>query len=200
MKEKKDIISTKENNEQKDFFDALRNAETKAIRQLAAKISFGAKQAARNAQLSAEDTEELINDALVITIKNIRLGKFQFQNISPTSYALGVIRKLIANRIRSKKPATAPLSGTENLVDFSPDEYFRKKELEQLLKRLLSKLGATCQKIIQLKYYEGRKDAEIINQKLVDFSSINSLKSKRSQCLKNLIQIAKGLDKSLIFG
>ena len=95
MKTKSDTIFINKNKEQKEVFEALKRMESNAIRQLASKISYGAKQAANDARLTPQDAEELVNDALVITIKNIQLGKFQFMNISPTAYALGVIRKLI---------------------------------------------------------------------------------------------------------
>ena len=186
----KQITHTKENTEAQAFFEALKVADSKAIRDLARKISYGTKQAVYNARLSPQDAEELINDALVITIRNIREEKFQFMGISPKSYALGIVRKLIANRLRKKKLATTALSGAETIADFSAEEYVQKKEKEQLIGRLLQKLGEVCQKILKLKYFESYKDEEIIRLQLTSFSTINSLKSKRSQCLKKLTEIA----------
>lgn len=81
------------------FFEALGRAEPAAIRELAAKIVTGVRQASARAGLSPQDAEETLNDAVVITISNIREGKFQYMDFSPATYASGVARKLIANRI-----------------------------------------------------------------------------------------------------
>lgn len=195
MNKENDLSSTAtadtNTNEKRKFFESLKKAETGAIQKLATQISFGARRAASNAKLSPEDAEELVNDALVITINNIRQGKFQFQNFTPAAYANGVLRKLIANRLRTKKLNTSPLSGTENIVDFSPEQYLEKKEREQYIGKLLTQLGEGCQKLLKLKYFENFKDKEIISLGLTSFSSINSLKSKRSLCLKRLIALAQ---------
>lgn len=186
----KELAPNQDTKEDLIFFNALKMADSTAIVELAQKIRYSTKQAAYNARLSAQDTEELLNDALVITIRNIREGKFQFMGISPAAYATGIVKKLIANRLRKKKLAIATSFEMEKLADFSPEEYLEKKEKEQLVGKLLSKLGEICQKILRLKYFETYKDEEIIALKLTHFSSINSLKSKRSQCLKKLISIA----------
>ena len=65
------------------FFEALGRAEATAIRQLAGKIAFGVRQAIAQAGLSPQDAEETLNDAMVITISNIRDGKFQYLDFSP---------------------------------------------------------------------------------------------------------------------
>ncbi len=173
------------------LFESLKRAETGAIQQLAVQITPGTRRAALNARLSLLDAEELVNDALVITINNIRKGSFQFQNFTAAAYANGVVRKLIANRIRTKKPSSKPLSGFENIADFSPEEYLQKKEKEQYIGKLFAKLGDTCRKVLHLKYFENLRDQEIISKAMTSFTSINSLKSKRSQCLKKLVTLAK---------
>lgn len=101
------------------FFDALGRAEAPAIRQLAAKITFGVQQAAAQAGLAPQDAEETLNDAVVITISNIRDGKFQFRDFSPATYATGVARKLIANRMRVKKPAAQEIENLPLLSDLT---------------------------------------------------------------------------------
>ena len=177
--------------ELKQFFIKLKNADPGAIRELASKISYRTNQMVRQANFSTQDAEELVQDALVITITNIRKERFQFQKFTPTAYALGVVRKLIANKLRKRKLSTTSLKGTENLPDFSPEAFLQKKEREQFIGKLLHQLGETCQQILQLKYFEGYKDEEIIRERKTGFSNVNSLKVKRSQCMKQLRALAR---------
>lgn len=177
--------------EKQAFFDALGRAESQAIRNLAKKISYGVKQATSRAGLLPQDAEELLNDAVVITISNIREGKFKFMDFSPASYAAGVARRLIANRIRTKKPIAEELTDLPLISDLNPEKYMKDKERQSIVGQLLAKLGGTCQKLIRFKYFDQLKDKEIIEKKLIDFTSINSLKSKRSQCMKKLASMAK---------
>lgn len=172
------------------FFEALGRAEAPAIRQLAAKVAFGVQQAAARAGLSPQDAEETLNDAVVITISNIRDGKFQYMDFSPATYAAGVARKLIANRIRAKKPVAMEPDNLPLLSDLNPETYLNDKERQTLVGQLLQRLEDTCRQLIQLKYFNTLRDEEIIDRQLTQFTSVNSLKSKRSQCLKRLAGLA----------
>ncbi len=172
------------------FFNALGRAEAPAIRLLAGKIAFGVQQAAARAGLSPQDAEETLNDAVVITISNIRDGKFQYLDFSPATYAAAVARKLIANRIRTKKPAALEPDNLPLLSDLNPEAYLNDKERQTLVGQLLQRLEDTCRQLIQLKYFNTLRDEEIIDRQLTQFTSVNSLKSKRSQCLKRLAGLA----------
>jgi len=173
------------------LFNALGRGDSAAIRALAGKIRYDVDQAARYAGLSGEDVEELLNDAMVITITNIQKQTFLFSDFSPAAYAKGVVRKLIANRIRTKKPVQMVLEDNEMVSDYDPEDYLNNKELEQLIGKLLGKLGENCQQLIRLKYFENLQDKEIVEQNLTAYTSTTSLKSKRSQCMTKLIEIAK---------
>jgi RNA polymerase sigma factor (sigma-70 family) len=173
------------------FYDALGRAEPAAIRALAGKIAYDVKQAALHAALSAEDAEELINDAVMITITNVQNQTFLYSDFSPAAYAKGVARKLIANRIRTKKPKQEQLEDNGMTSDYDPEDYVNNKELELLVGKLLGKLEENCRQLLRLKYFENLRDKEIVEQNLTSYSSTTSLKSKRNQCMNKLIEIAK---------
>ncbi len=173
----------------KQFFHDLRQANHGAIRLLAQKIATTIRRSAFRAGLSKEDVEELINDAVVITISKIRAEKLTYPEYQPVAYALGVGKKLIANRIRTKKPRMAHLEEVELPSDFDPEEYLSHKEREQLIHRFLARLGENCRTLIQLKYFRRLRDQEIIDGGFTPYHSVNSLKSKRSQCMKKLTKL-----------
>jgi len=186
LKEGKGLLTDK-----RAFYDALGRAEPTAIRVLAGKISGDVKKVARQAGLSVEDAEELVNDAVVITISNIRNQTFLFTDFSPAAYAHGVVRKLIANRIRTQKPKHEELEDVHLLSEFNPDTYLSNKELEAMIGLLLGKLEPNCRQLLQLKYFENLRDKEIIEQGLTSYTATTSLKSRRSQCLNKLIELAR---------
>ncbi len=175
----------------KAFYDALGRAEPGAIRVLAGKIAGNVRQAALRAALSTEDAEELVHDAVVVTIANIQNQTFLFSDFSPVAYANGVVRKLIANRVRARKPAQEALEDNEMFSDYDPEIYLNNKELEHLIGKLLGKLGENCQQLLRLKYFDNLRDQEIVDQQLTPYHSTNSLKSKRNQCMGKLIELAK---------
>ncbi len=173
------------------FYEALGRAETPSIKLLAEKIGYNVRQTALQARLSPEDAEELLNDAVVITIANIRNGKFQFTEFSPVTYAKGVVRKLIANRLRSVKPESEAIGDLHLPSDLDADIYLQDRERQAIVGKLLNQMGESCRVLIHMKYFNQLKDEEIIHQGLTIYTSVGSLKSKRSQCLKKLAEIAR---------
>lgn len=185
--------STKEKSllaDKKAFYDALEKVSPAAVALLGEKIGYDIGQSAKRAKLSKEDTEELINDAVVITVGNIRKGTFPFVDSSPVAYAKGVGRKLIANRIRKQSPRSEELEHVHLESDFNPDKYLQDKERRSIVNTLLSRLGDTCQKLLKMRYFKQLRDKEIIELQLVPYSNVGSLRSKRSQCLKELERLA----------
>ncbi len=185
-KEEKALLADKQ-----AFYHALGRAAPAAIRALAGKISYDVKQATLQAGFTVEDAEEIVNDAVVITISNIQNQSFLFAEFSPAAYANGVARKLLANRIRTKKPRQQELEDTTPAKDFNPETYLNNKELETTIGKLLGKLEENCRKLLRLKYFDNLRDKEIVEQKLTPYTSTTSLKSKRNQCLNKLIELAK---------
>ncbi|MEI6411286.1 MAG: hypothetical protein WCR52_17995 [Bacteroidota bacterium] len=185
-KEERNLLSDKQ-----AFYNALGRADPAAIRVLAGKIVYDVKQATLHAALSAEDAEELVNDAVMITITNIQNQRFLYSDFSPVAYAKGVVRKLVANKVRTKKPRHEALEDFEMTSDINPEAYLNNKELEQLVGKLLGKLEENCRQLLRLKYFENLRDKEIVEQNLTSYSSTTSLKSKRNQCMNKLIEIAK---------
>lgn len=182
----KDLLADK-----KGFYEALGRAEPAAIRALASKISYDVRKSAKRAKLTAEDTEELLSDAVFITITNIQKQTFQFADFSPAAYANGVVRKLIANRLRIKKLEQEAFDDEAHLSEFDPESYLNRKELESIMGKLLGSLGENCQQLLRLKYFDNLRDKEVVEQELTLYTSTTSLKSKRNQCLNKLIEKAK---------
>lgn len=181
----------KEKAEIRTLIAALKSAESTAIRVVAAKITPDVRSAVRKFRLPEEDVEEVVHDALMVLISAIREGKYQDQGYHPAAYAIGVARKLLANRVRAKKTTSIPLDDLQLVSDFDPGQYLQEKERRALVEQLLQQLSDTCQQLIRFKYFENLKDKEIIARGLLDFTTSDSVKSKRNQCMKKLVRIAQ---------
>ena len=177
--------------EKKAFFERLKQADVATIRSLALKVSPDVRMMVKQAGLPEADTEELLHDAIIVTLSAIRKGTFQFMNFHPAAYAKGVARKLVANRVRSKKPHAELRDGMDQEADFTPENYLKNKERVAIVRELLGRLGEDCRKVLLLKYFEHRRDQEVVEEKLAPYSTTGSLKSKRGQCLKKLAEAAR---------
>lgn len=177
--------------EVKDLFDQLRRADVAAIQALAAKVQPEIQHKVREYGLAQEDAQEILHDSILITLKAIRNGQFEFKGYHPAAYTKGVARKLIANRVRSKK---TPLEFEEAMgghSDTTPESDIISKERREIVRLLLSRLGENCRKVLLLKYFEHLRDKEVVSAKLTPYATVASLKSKRGQCLKKLAEMAQ---------
>lgn len=177
-----------------NLYQALQSQENSAIQFVQEKIWKTVFSMSRFAGLNEQDTEEILTDALMILLQKIQSGDYQFQGYDPSTYAIEIAKRLISNAKRKIKTNIDNIDDIFNLTDTSTEQFLRTKESEAIVKLLLSKIGENCQKIIRLKYLEEYKDEEIIEQKLTQYANINTLKVKRSECMKKLTELAIASD------
>jgi RNA polymerase sigma factor (sigma-70 family) len=175
------------------LFRALQRQEDKAIQYVQDKIWKSIFSMSRFAGLNEQDAEEILTDSVMVLLQKIQSGDYQFQGYDPCSFAIEIAKRLIANAKRKTKHKIDPLDQIAHFADDSTEQFLHSKESEAILHILLNKIGENCQKLIRLKYLEEYKDEEIIHQNLTQYSSINTLKVKRSECMKKLSELAKNI-------
>ncbi|MEQ8702710.1 MAG: sigma-70 family RNA polymerase sigma factor [Phaeodactylibacter sp.] len=173
------------------LFEQLRRADVAAIQELAAKVLPEVQHKVKKFGLAKEDVQEILNDSILITLKAIRQGRFELQDYHPAAYTKSVARNLIANRVRSKKTALELQETMGGQSDTDPESDIISKERRAIVRELLSRLGENCRRVLLLKYFERLKDKDIVTGNLTPYSTVNSLKSKRGQCLKKLAEMAQ---------
>lgn len=176
------------------LYQDLISQEDKAIQFVQEKIWKTVFSMCRFAGLNEQDAEEVLTDAVMILLQKIQSGDYQFQGNDPSTFAIEVSKRLISNAKRKIKTNIDNIDDVFHLADQSTEQFLKTKESEAIVKLLLSKIGENCQKIIRLKYLEEYKDEEIIEQKLTQYSTINTLKVKRSECMKKLSELANSSD------
>mgnify|MGYP000641265574 CR=1 FL=1 len=96
------------------------------------------------------------------------------------------------NKTRGRQYAgNADIDDQQYLQDNTVQEYFERKEHIELIDRLFQNIGPPCSDIIRLKYLDGYADEEVVAQQLSAYSTVESLRVKRSDCMKKLKDMVK---------
>lgn len=168
------------------LFEGLEKEEDEAIRCLYARISGSIIKIGKGYGLLEEDIEELLGDSIATLLLKIRSGQYVFQGYDPATYAIEIAK----NKVRHfKKRNTVEWSEVMDIPEEEPS--FTNKESVEVLERLLSHLGENCQKLIRLKYLEGVRDKDAIEQQLTQYTTVDALKTHRAQCMKKLVEIGQ---------
>lgn len=144
---------------------------------------------ARTFSVSEEDIADIYQDSIISLYENIRTGKLEALTSSLKTYLFAVGRfKLYTQKRNNSKIYydDAAIHSSEEVRLFDID---MTEERKSLLKDGMSRLGAKCQKILELYYYRGMTLDEI--QKLLYYSTKDVLKNQKSRCLKQLKKFVK---------
>ena len=182
----------------RSLFDGLQRLETDAIRCLQEKSRGAIFSYGKMRTLGDHDLEEVLEDATVLFLEKIGSGAYEFQGMTPVTYHVEIGKRLVLKKGERRKPKSveidsAPIVGEDEISDF-----YEQKALEETVAKMLSKLGDHCREVIRLRYFERLTDAEVIEKKLMHYSSVGSLKVKRSECMGKLTEMV-GDKKHLFF-
>ncbi len=176
----------------------LKAADSRAIAWVLEQTEYPVKQFLRLCGLDTGMYRDFQHDGIIILIEKIKANTYAANLSSPATYLVGICKYLILNRLRAKKELQ--FSTLDAGFEWSdPEEalYASAKEMAELLDVLLEKLGAPCNELIRLKYLEGYKDEEILENKMTRYTSGDSLRNTRSQCMKKLTEMARQMNANL---
>ncbi len=178
------------------LFEGLRRLDTQAIQCLQIKCRRSVAYLLRQAGLSASDlTDDVLNESILVFLQKIGDSSYQFTGNAPATYTIEIARRLVANqtRLKTNQPHIELKDHHQNIQDDSVRDYYDNLEKVNLIEQLLSHLGESCQRLIRLRYLEGLSDEETVAQKLTNYHTVESLKVKRSECMKKLRALAARL-------
>ncbi|MEL6660240.1 MAG: hypothetical protein AAFR36_27490, partial [Bacteroidota bacterium] len=136
--------------------------------------------------------EEILNRSTLVFLQKIESGGYQFQGNAPTSYLTEVAKRMaMAQSRKSSKHQHQALEDAhiDHMANFAENE--RKQAAADMVRNLLGKLNDACAQVIRLHHIDGYSDDEVIKNNMTPYSTKNSLKMKRSSCMKKLIKIAQ---------
>lgn len=170
------------------LFAALEREAPDAIRCLSARVSGTIYNIGKSYRLSDEDIEELICDCLTICLQKIKEGKYVFLGYDPATFVVEIAKNRAQNFRRSAdRHNTEALQENEDRYE-AEDDFASGTETE-ILEKLLAQLDPNCAKLIRLKYLDERRDKEVIELKLTQYTTVDALKNHRSKCFKKLVEI-----------
>lgn len=175
----------------KALLEGLRFMESWAIEHLMAKTAASVRYLVQKAGLPDNLARDVLHDALVILIKKIRDDIYDPAESAPSTYLIAIAHKLVANRARKQhKLRYVSLDHADELPDPHAQAYMEGRDRREMLEQLLTELGDPCAQLIRLKYLDGYRDEEILEQGLTHYNTSMALRSKRSKCFQKLMELA----------
>lgn len=173
------------------LFLGLQNLETAAILMLQTKTLPTVRQVVKAYGLPNVEAEDILNRSTNIFLQKIADGTYVFQGHAPSTYLIEIAKRVALMATRAHKKTNEPLEHHHDLQDGSWEEEQSRREAAELTRQLLAQLGEPCQTVIRLHHIDGFSDEEVIRNKWTQYSTADSLKMKRSDCMKKLIQSAQ---------
>lgn len=173
------------------LFEGLKNADNAAILYAQLKVLPTVRKIVKGYGLPADQVDEVLNESTLTLLRKINDGSYQFQNHAPTTYLIEIARRVALMATRTNKRTTESLENHYDLSDADTQVQIARQEAAEQVAHLLGKIGSPCDTIIRLKYIDGYTDEEIVNQHFTKYSTVDSLKVKRSDCMKKLTQLAQ---------
>lgn len=145
-------------------------------------------------QLSQERVFDAYHDTFIVVLNDIRKQKFRGDSTLKTYFSRIFNNKCIDHFRKNTTTKSRVHTWTDDLEKVSNHEagqniqkYLEQTELLDNLKAELRKLGKACQQII-LDYAFGYSFAEIAIRLTPPMKNAQTVKSKKSQCMKKLMQ------------
>lgn len=170
--------------------DALRQWDAEAIACLQMRCSRSVQQIVRRCGLSDEVIEEILNSATMVFLQKIAGGAYTYQGIAPEVYLAEIARRQSLATARKRGVRYAALDDAAEPADPEAELWARRNEAAETVRLLFHQLGMPCAEVIRLYHIEGYADEEVIRLGMTSYSTIASLKVKRSDCMKKLVQLA----------
>ena len=133
---------------------------------------------------SADDGEEMLQEAVVILWERVRKGTFRYESKLST-FVFGIVKNLWSHRLAKVRRETSGLDALDppdegaSALDTVIDE-----EQTELVQQAMNRISEQCQKILLLFYWEEKTMEEIASE--LGFANTDTAKSKKYQCKKSL--------------
>ncbi|MCC6726330.1 MAG: sigma-70 family RNA polymerase sigma factor [Saprospiraceae bacterium] len=174
------------------LFKGLERLDHAAVQCLISKSKGAVSKQLAQFRLPADLVDDVLSEAMVILLSKIQKTEYQYQGHAPSSFFIEIARRVAQNYTRTNKGRRSNALDEQHheIQDDEIQAYFDKKDRFETVERLLVQMGNPCNDLIRLRYLDGYKDEEVIAQRLTSYTSVESLKVSRSQCMKRLRQMA----------
>ncbi len=173
------------------LFQGLKNMSTPAILCVQNKAMPSARKFVQQYGLPPDSADEVLNQSTLIFLRKIEDGTYQFQGHAPSTYLVEIMRRVALMMTRTNRKSHESLENHHDLHDPNVEDDSRQRESADLVRQFLGQMGEPCEGVIRLYHIDGYSDEEVVRQGWTRYTTTDSLKIKRSDCMKKLIQIAR---------
>lgn len=173
------------------LFQALKRLDNTAILCVQTRAMPSARKFARQYGLTPDSADDVLNQSTLIFLRKIEDGTYQFQGHAPSTYLVEIMRRVALMMTRTQKKSHESLENHHDLHDPEEEAAQRQRESADLVRQFLVQMGEPCESVIRLHHIDGYSDEEVVRQGWTRYTTTDSLKIKRSDCMKKLIQIAR---------
>ncbi len=174
------------------LFLSLQAMDARAIACLQGRAEQSVLRLVRQYGLPDDTAEDILNQSALVLLQKIDTGGYTYQGNDPRTYLLEVAKRLVMKQATKRRVVVQPIEAADlALADADFETLEKHQHAMDTLAQLLTRLGNPCEQVIRLHYIDGYTDEEVINARWTTFSTIASLKVKRSDCMKKLIKIAQ---------
>lgn len=121
-------------------------------------------------------------------MQKIKTGAYEFKGYHPSTFVIEIAKNRVQNFRRNALKHHS--SDLDNISEYADEPELGSLVETELLEKLLAQLEPNCQKLIRLKYLEERRDKEVIEEKLTQYTTVDALKNHRAKCMRKLVEIA----------
>lgn len=134
------------------------------------------------------DLEDVYQDCIIAMYQNFVLNQLHLKESGLKTYLIGIGKRKMAGLF--KGPTLKVLEDPEKMVQEIETDFSKPTKEQELLAKGYNNLGEKCRQMLQLYYYRGLTDKEIVAN--TNYKDVNTIKSYRSRCLKKLKELVHG--------
>lgn len=172
----------------------LRNGDRETLRRLYESYRNEFTGFAGKFGVSATDSEDIYQDAIIVTYEKARSGQLESLDCSLKTYLFSVGKYMMLNHRRSQQRTLRAMRDYEyDEADYDLMEKVMNREpvseYQQKLLENFKRLGETCRRMLDLFYRHGLTLDQIMET--MGYDNKNVVKSQKSRCLKTLREYVK---------
>lgn len=175
-------------NQHQAYINAIQTGDTKGLREIYSQFLPKIISLISNNGGSADDAQDIFQDAILVIYEKSKKKDFK---LSSGFYTLlyGICRNLWGNRLQKSSFKNVTLTDhTKYTSETNQEDALLKAEEERVFWDNFKKLGADCQKLMQL-FFEKVKMDEIT--KIMGYSSTGATKKRKFTCKERLLSFIK---------
>lgn len=168
-----------------DWFHAFKTNENQALKDI---YRLYRKEcilhARRKYKVSEEDAVDIFQQSILVLYDNTVSGKLTELSGGVKPYLLGIVRIKSLEYMRTHSKTVYPDDFTAHLATLPDEPLEEENAMIEVVKTLLSQLGASCRHLLQMYYYKDLNLQQIVAE--TDYTSIDSVKTQKYKCMKRL--------------